>query len=412
MKRALQENWPLFLGMMMLMVSNGLLVTLLTVRANTLGFSAFSISVMQTCYPLGALIGTMTVPRLVEKVGHIRVFSALASMVSVSAIVHLLTQDLFSWSVMRFMAGACFPGLYVITESWLNAKSENQIRAQVLSIYFIIQLIGPALGTAMVALPDPSGNLLFGIVSILMSVSIVPMLLSTNTAPEYVAPDRMPIKRLYKVSPMTVLGIVIMSIAVSAWYISLPLFALQLGYSEASASGVLVLAMIVAAVTQYPVGWVSDHTDRRYVVIGLCLVAVFTSSWIMIDTAPKMVVIGYAIIASATVPVYSILAAHANDQLSPAQVVSAAGAMAFLLQLGQVIGMLVGPNTVQVANGRGLQIMIAICSILVLAIAVTRRVQSAAPEDTGEYQAAGFLGVAQPGMIQAEFMSEEDENSK
>ena len=193
MKRALIDNWALFLGMMMLMVGNGLLVTLLTIRGSTLGFSDLEISVMQSCYPLGALAGTMLTPRLIEKVGHIRVFSALASMVSVAAIAHLLTSDPLSWAAMRLLAGFCFPGLYVITESWLNAKSENRIRAQVLSIYFIIQTAGPALGTAMVGLPDPSGNLLFGVTSILLSVAIVPLLLSNNRAPDYSAPDRMPV---------------------------------------------------------------------------------------------------------------------------------------------------------------------------------------------------------------------------
>ena len=204
MKRALIDNWALFLGMLGLMVANGLLVTLLSIRGAELGFSSLTISIMQACYPLGALIGTITVPLLIEKVGHIRVFSALASMVSVAAIVHILTFDPYSWSAMRFMAGICFPGLYVVTESWLNAKSENRIRAQVLSVYFIIQTIGPALGTALVAVPDPSGNLLFGLTSVLMSVAVVPLLLSGNRAPDYSAPDRMTVRRLYTVSPMAV----------------------------------------------------------------------------------------------------------------------------------------------------------------------------------------------------------------
>ena len=81
MKRALMENWALFLGMLMLMVANGLLATLLTIRGSGLGFSDFTISIMQACYPLGALAGTIIAPRLVEKVGHIRTFSALASLV-------------------------------------------------------------------------------------------------------------------------------------------------------------------------------------------------------------------------------------------------------------------------------------------------------------------------------------------
>ena len=120
---------------------------------------------MQSAYPAGAILGTILAPRVVEKVGHIQAFSALASLVSLTAILHLLTADPFSWSAMRFVAGACYPGMYVITESWLQAKSDNANRAQVLSHYFMIWMAGPAIGTALVAVPDPSGNRMFGLVS-------------------------------------------------------------------------------------------------------------------------------------------------------------------------------------------------------------------------------------------------------
>lgn len=411
MKRALIDNWALFLGMLMLMVANGLLVTLLSIRGAGLGFTPLTISLMQACYPLGALIGTVTVPRLIEKVGHIRVFSALASMVSTAAIIHLLTNDPWSWSVMRFMSGVCFPGLYVVTESWLNAKTENRIRAQVLSIYFIIQTLGPALGTALVGFPDPTGNLLFGIVSVLISLSIVPLLLSGNRAPEYSAPDRMTVTKLYRVSPMAVLGITLMSVGVSAWFIALPLYALRQGFSEAQASGALVVAMIAAGLVQYPVGWISDQTDRRYVVIGLSVISALVALWLAVDTSTSHIVIGFAVIAAATLPIYSILAAHANDQLNAGQIVPASGTMAFLMQLGQVFGMLLGPNVIAMADGRGLQILLVIIGVGVTLIAVARRVSTEAPEETGEVVATGVIGMAQPGMLQAEVLASEDEET-
>lgn len=409
MKRALIDNWALFLGMLGLMVANGLLVTLLSIRGAELGFSSLTISIMQACYPLGALIGTITVPLLIEKVGHIRVFSELASMVSVAAIVHILTFDPYSWSAMRFMAGICFPGLYVVTESWLNAKSENRIRAQVLSVYFIIQTIGPALGTALVAVPDPSGNLLFGLTSVLMSVAVVPLLLSGNRAPDYSAPDRMTVRRLYTVSPMSVLGIILMSAAVASWFIALPLYALYQGFSAAAASGALVAAMIAGGLVQYPIGWISDNTDRRYVVIGLCVIATCAAVWMAVDTAPARTVWGFAIIGGATLPIYSILAAHANDHLTPGQVVPASGTMAFLQQFGQVFGMLLGPNLIAFGGGRGLQGMVIVVSLAVIFIAVARRVRSEAPAETGEVVHFGAMGLGQAGVLQAETVAAEAE---
>jgi MFS family permease len=405
MRRALIDNWALFLGMLLLMVANGLLVTLLTIRGTALGFSEFAISIIQASYPLGALAGTIITPRLIEKVGHIRVFSALASMVSVAAIMHLMTSDPISWSLMRLLAGFCFPGLYVITESWLNAKTENRVRAQVLSIYFIIQTAGPAIGTAMVGLPDQSGSIRFGLTSVLLSVAIVPLLLSGNRAPEYILPDRMPVGRLFRVSPMSVLGIVIMSGGVAGWFIALPLYALQNGFNAAQASGALVVAMIAAALVQYPVGWVSDNTDRRYVVIALSVISVIAALWIAIDNRPSLIVPGFAIIGAATLPIYSILSAHANDQLQPGQVVPASGTMAFLQQLGQFVGMLIAPNLIRLSDGRGLQLMLAFVGISVASIALARRLSTAAPKETGEVVPTGVIGSPQPGVLQAAVMS-------
>jgi len=407
MRRALLENWSLFLGMLLLMIGNGLLVTLLTFRGSTLGFSDLVISLMQAAYPMGALAGTIIAPKLIENVGHIRAFSALASLVSVAAVVHLLTSDPYSWTAMRFVAGCCFPGLYVITESWLNAKSENNVRAQILSIYFIITMAGPAIGTALVSLPDSSGNLLFGTVSILISVAFVPLLLSNIKAPDYEAPERMPIRKLAQVSPLTVYGIVISSLAVSAWFIALPLYALQKGFDASSAAWFLVAAMIASAIFQYPIGWLSDQTDRRYVVIGLGLSATLATLWVAISPTPVMIWVGFTLAAASTSPMYSILVAHANDRMSAGQIVPASGTMGFLMQTGQFFGILIAPNMVSLFNGNGLPLLISLCAIMVVFIAITRRIVSDAPEDTQDMQPMGIIGVPQPSIIQAEGLMEE-----
>lgn len=412
MKRAFIDNWALFLGMLMLMVANGLLATLLTIRGSGLGFSDLTISLMQAAYPAGAIAGTIMAPRMVEKVGHIRSFSALASLVSIAAILHLLTSDPLTWSAMRFLAGICYPGMYVITESWLQAKSENTNRAQVLSIYFMIWMAGPAIGTALVAAPDPSGNMLFGLVSILISLSIVPLLLSAIKAPDYEVPDRMPVAKLYRVSPMATLGNLISALAVAAWYVTLPLFALQMGMSAAQASFALVLAMVVGALVQYPVGWISDHTDRRLVLLGAGIVGGLVCLWMAADLSPRTMVTGFAILAGASLPMYAICSAHANDQLKPSQIVPASGTMILVLNIGQFAGILIGPNTIGIADGRGFLLFLAVMCFLVSVVALTRKAQEAAPEETGHIQAMAVIGAPQSGYLQAEAWVAEEEQAE
>ncbi len=166
---AIRSSWPLFTGMIFLMVSNGLLATLLTLRAESLGFSEWIIGLVQSAYPVGSLLGCLIAPRLIMRVGHIRIFAALASIASTAALVHLITYDPWSWGAMRLLSGFCFSGLYVVAESWLNGSADNKSRSSLLSIYFVIQTGGVTIGQLLLNLSSPEGILLFIIVSILIS---------------------------------------------------------------------------------------------------------------------------------------------------------------------------------------------------------------------------------------------------
>ncbi len=131
---AIRTSWPLFVGMVFLMVSNGLLATLLTLRAGSLGFGETVIGLVQSGYPVGSLLGCLVAPRLVMRVGHVRVFAALASVASTAALIHLVTYDPWRWGAMRVLAGFCFSGLYVVAGSWLNGRATNESRGSLLSI--------------------------------------------------------------------------------------------------------------------------------------------------------------------------------------------------------------------------------------------------------------------------------------
>src|SRR3546814_13151374 len=125
--------------MLLLMISNGLLVTLLTVRATAYGFTQTEIAFMQAAYPLAALFGCAVTPQIVARVGHIRSFGALASLCSTAALIHMVTADPWSWALMRALAGFCFPGLYVVAESWLNGPADTRTRAPQPPAHFLTQ---------------------------------------------------------------------------------------------------------------------------------------------------------------------------------------------------------------------------------------------------------------------------------
>ena len=399
MVRAIAQNWALFVGMLMLMVANGLLVTLLSVRGTAIGMSPATIGLMQAGYPLGALAGCVHAPRLVSRVGHVRAFAALASLCSIAAVVHLLSTGFGAWFAMRLLAGFCFPGLYVVSESWLNAKAANRSRASLLSAYFVVQTIGASLGQAMAGLDDPSGAMLFGVASILISLSLVPLLVSRNPAPDYVPPSRMSVMRLARVSPMGVLGAMLNGSAQAALYIGLPLYGLALGMEPRGATLLVVAATLAGAAAQFPAGWLSDRMDRRIVVGGLSTVCLGASSALaagLLDAAPFAAA---ALIGATLLPIYSLCVAYANDQLLPAEIVPASGALVLSLNLGLLAGTFAGPVAVGLLGPAGLAGLLAGLSGATAGVAVFRSLRTAAPNETGTAHPIAVQGVQTTGAM-------------
>jgi len=389
----LRENWALFLGIGLLTISNGLLGTVLTIRGYGIGFSEATIGLMQAGYPLGALLGCVIAPKLVEKVGHIRAFGALASLCSTAAIVHLITVDAWTWGVMRLLAGFCYPGLYVVAESWLNAKATNLNRARILSIYFVVAAAGSSTGSALAAIEDPNGVLLFGATSILISISLVPMLLSAVKAPDYAAPDRLPARALFAISPTAMLVAGVNGVLAAVMFLGLPLYGLALGLSAGAAAGLVVTSSLAGAVFQYPLGWMSDRVDRRIVMSLASIIAAAVAFALAMGVWPFGLLSGVALLSGLTFPIYSIAAAHANDQLAPGQIIPASGTMVLVLNLGILGGALSGPALVGAAGPRAMMVFVGLLSVAMFLVASWRAARVNAPEETGTAQALNVQGL-------------------
>lgn len=387
----------------MLMAANGLMVTLISVRSGAIGLSETAIGLMQAAYPLGALIGSLYAPRLVERVGHVRAFGALASLCSVSAIVHLLTTDFWSWSAMRLLSGLCYPGLYVIAESWLNAKADNRSRALILSIYFVIQTLGASIGQWMAGFESASGSLLFGLASILISLSLVPLLVSTSPAPAFSVPERLSARRFFRISPMAMLGAFLNGVLQASIYVAVPLYGLAAGLGTGAAAGLLVAGTLAGAAAQFPVGWLSDRVDRRLVVavmsfanVGLCLV--LTSG-----TVPVAGLLpAFALVGALSLPVYSLCVAYANDHLQPSQIVPASGTLVMTLNVGILIGAIAGPAAIGFGGPAGLPLFMALVSALTACTALLRQLRTPAPEQTSPVTPVSAQGAQTAGAMHPE----------
>ena len=202
-------SWPLLLGVMLLMVGNGMQGTLLGLRGAIEGFGTLELSIVMSGYFVGFLGGSRLTPELIRRVGHVRVFSALGSLVSAILILYPAAPDWVAWSVMRVIMGFCFSGIYVTAESWLNNSSSNETRGQALSLYMIVQMIGIIAAQALVNASDPSGFLLFVIPSVLVSLAFTQILLSASPAPTFDTTQPMTVRRLMHISPLGCAGMLL-----------------------------------------------------------------------------------------------------------------------------------------------------------------------------------------------------------
>ncbi len=373
---AIRASWPLFLGMIFLMVSHGLLATLLTLRAGGLGFSESVIGLMQSAYPVGSLLGCLIAPRLIMRVGHIRIFAAFASIASAAALIHLVTNDPWSWGAMRLLTGFCFSGLYIVAESWLNGSASNKTRASLLSVYFIIQSGGLMIGQFLLNLSSPEGILLFIVASVLISFSLVPMLISASATPPYEPPERISLVELFHLSPMALSGSFLNGIAQTALYVVLALYGRAIGLSNGEIGSLMGVMVLGGMLLQFPLAKLSDRVDRRLVIVctpGLAVPVCFILA--MMENPGTNAVLLYSMVAllgGLTLPLYSLCMAHMNDHLKPGQVVAASGTLVLILAVGMILGPTLGGLAIAQYGPQGLFYLLALTSILTVMTALFR----------------------------------------
>lgn len=332
--------WALLLGVGLLMLGNGLQGSLLGVRAAEEAFGNTVTGLVMSAYFVGFLAGSTLAPRKLRDVGHIRVFAALASITSIAILVHVLFIDPWVWALMRLITGFAYAGLYVVTESWLNGYAANQLRGRLLAFYMIISYLGMGGGQLLLNLADPGGVVLFLLVSILMSLALVPILLSYTPQPDTSTPESMNLFRLYRLSPLGTLGCLLTGIANGSIFGMGAVFATGSGMAVNEVAAFMGAFILGGAVFQWPLGKLSDKTDRQWVIVLVALTATVlagvglaTSGWNSV-TLPLL----GALLGGTTLTLYSLFLACANDFLTPHQTVAASSSLVLALGVGAILG--------------------------------------------------------------------------
>jgi MFS family permease len=388
MLQVLNSSWALLLGMCLMMVGNGLQGSLLAVRGEAAGFEALAMSVVMSSYFAGFLIASRVTPAMIRRVGHVRVFAALGSLVSAVLILYPVFPNPVAWSLERVLIGFCFCGVYVTAESWLNNAASNDTRGQALSLYMIVQMTGIIASQGLLLVPDSSGWLLFVVPSVLVSISFAPILLSITPTPAFESSKPMTLREIYQVSPLSVIGMLILGGIFAAQFGMSAVYAASVGMTLPQMSMFVASFYVGALVLQYPLGWISDRVDRRKLIIVMSAIGGIAalSGYIGGGSFTLLLGVGFVIGAMSN-PLYALLIAYANDFLEPDDMPAASAGLLFANGLGAIAGPLVIGWAIQRAGPSAFFLLISVQLSALVIYGLYRMTQRAAPsvEDTASY---------------------------
>jgi len=332
-------SWALFVGMFMLMVGNGLQGTLLGLRGEAEGFSTFALSIVMSAYFLGFLLSSRFTPELIRRVGHVRVFAALGSMISAVLITYPVLVDPWAWAIGRVIIGFCFCGVYITAESWLNDASSNENRGKSLSLYMIVQMAGIVFAQWIVTQGDISGYVLFIVPSVLVSLAFAPVLLSVRPMPAFETTKPMKIISLIEASPLACFGMFMLGGVFAAQFGMSAVYASRVGLTVSEVSLFVSAIYVSALVLQYPIGWMSDRMDRRVLIIWLAMIGAAGSMIaFLLPGSYALILVSGAIVGGTSNPLYALLIAYANDYLESDDMASASGGLLFINGIGAIAG--------------------------------------------------------------------------
>jgi len=306
---------PLLIAAGILLGGNGMQSTLIALRGAQEGFSATTIGFMGTAYFGGFLLGCVFIVQIMRSVGHVRTFSALAAIASAGTLVLALAIDPVWWTIVRFICGFCFAGLFTVMEAWLNSGAENRDRAQVLALYRIIDLGSVTGAQFIIPLVGADGFAIFAVMSIMITLSLVPVSLGDRSNPQPPEDVKLDLKRAWAISPLAAIACVAVGMTNSAFRTMSPVYAEAIGFTVADIATFVSVSIIGGVVIQYPLGYLSDRWDRRAMMLitSVLSMGAALALWYFAGNDPLTNFVLVFLFGSFAMPLYSLSAAHAND---------------------------------------------------------------------------------------------------
>jgi MFS family permease len=379
--------FALLLGTSLIVMGSGLLGTALALRADLLGFSGTLTGFVMSAYFVGYVLGTYVCPKIVMSAGHVRAFSAFAATAASAVLLHPLLVHPAVWALLRFVTGACIVGLYMVIESWLNERATNEARGRVFAVYQVTSLVALAAGQYLILVGGDSIGAAFIIAGALLSIGLVPVVLTRVPHPAAISSVRLDLRKLWRISPLGVAGTLVAGLANGAFFALGPVFAQRVGLGTAEVALFMSVVLLGGVALQWPIGHASDLWDRRTVIftvsVGGAMFAALAT--LLLDRSLPGTLGMMLLYGGAAFSLYPLCVAHSNDYADASDYVATASGLLLVYGIGAVIGPLLAGPSIQFIGAYAFLVLLATMQAgLALFILVRMRARRAPPPEAQE----------------------------
>lgn len=360
----------LILGISIVSLANALLGTLVSMTLSAHGVGNAGVGVVMSCYWLGYIVSALTTGMVIERIGHIRAFTAFAATVAVSVLVLTFGVQTETWAICRVLTGYGCAALFMVTESWLSASATSSTRGKTFGAYMLATYVCMGAGQFLLNTSSNEAHLLT-LVALLFAAALIPVALAHGNANPVEQVTKFGVRRLIKIAPVSALVCCIVGASTGAFYGMIAPALRLIHQPTADVSFVVASFVFGGLMAQLPVGWISDRVDRRLVMLA-------TASGAVVNAALLACVFDHVGIVTLCLllgalgaflsALYPVAVAHANDRIARSDVIPLSGALILVNGAGAFFGPLVAGLLMRAFGAPGLLGLIAVTSLAMTAI--------------------------------------------
>jgi MFS family permease len=364
----------LFLSVILLQLSTGGVGPLDALSGITLGFSTSEIGMLGSAHFFGFFIGCWWAPRLMGSVGHSRTYAVFTAMGAIGLLAHFLIIDPYAWALMRVATGICVAGSYTVIEAWLQAKLTNETRGRAMGTYRIVDMGASLAAQMVISVLEPASYVSYNLLALVCCAAILPMTLTKASQPTTPSAPRLRPMLAVARSPLAAAGVVVAALSSASFRMVGPVYGTEVGLATNQIAYFLAAFVFGGALAQYPIGWLADKYDRRWVLIWLSVAAICSCAATAATSGggTTIVMLNAGIFGFVSFPIFSVASAHAHDFATNEERVELSAALMFFFALGAIAAPITASSLIQWYGPSALFVMISIGHVVLIVFGLNR----------------------------------------